>query len=222
MKPSDVEASRPVVELDAYFGETAIMVGSWTWSRESLSPRFCSLLCMAADIATAGLGLPYEMHVFVALENGADGRTLHEVVNTVSPWAGYCQGLLALKSLCESLKTRGVAVPESSVQALAPEVSALLEAYGPNDAEAGGFLVTQMFRHWTRSGLTTAERALLTIGVHVCLHTLGETFELAIRLARAAGATNQEILSVVRFVAEYGWARSLDALQRIRERRLLD
>lgn len=59
MKPSDVEASRPVVELDAYFGETAIMVGSWTWSRESLSPRFCSLLCMAADIATAGLGLPY-------------------------------------------------------------------------------------------------------------------------------------------------------------------
>lgn len=202
MRP--VDAASPIMQLDPDFGALAVEVGTWTWSRPGLTPRLCSLLCLAGDLCCGTKGKPMEMHVQIALQNGATPVELREVVLTLAPWVGYPQtleALLALKPMLASgsASEPGTPVPENALTAL--------------DGPLGEMLRKQLGTIWARPGLKLTERALLTLAADACLGSLGTVFGAHLRLARAVGASEEQIQSVLCFVGEYGFAKSVAALE---------
>jgi alkylhydroperoxidase/carboxymuconolactone decarboxylase family protein YurZ len=79
--------------------------------------------------------------------------------------------------------------------------------------DAGEILRRQIRTIWSRSGLTLEERALLTLAGDACMGSLGEVFAAHLRLARAVGASEERVRSVLCFVGEYGFGRSVAALE---------
>lgn len=198
----------PVMQLDPDFGELAVEVAGWTWSRPELTPRLCALLCLAADVSCGTLGPPLEMHVQVGLQSGATREEMREVFLTLAPWAGYPQSLLALKRLGEILPPGGPGAAPVARQVPA-EVLAALDGVVPE------VVASQVRRVWSRPGLTCAERALLCLAADVCRRDLGPAFRLHRTMARAAGASDRQVRSVVEFVGEYGFGGTFEALERM-------
>lgn len=218
MLPSDPRASGALLQMDPDFGGLAVEVGAFTWSQEGLPPRLCSLLCVAADLSVGTVGMPLQMHVQMALQNGVTPQELHEVVLTVAPWAGYPQSLVALARLHEILQA-GPAGPAPEPPAapapLAPELEAILADFDAGDPALAAFVAKQTRRLWSRPGLACSERALLVLATHACRGDLGDTFRLHVRLARAAGVSDVPIRSALRFIGEYGFSRAAAALREL-------
>jgi alkylhydroperoxidase/carboxymuconolactone decarboxylase family protein YurZ len=86
--PGDPRIIGGIRALDRDFAALAEAVGAAMRSLAGLTPRECTLLCLAADVCNQTLGLPFRMHVEAALASGASRWDLREVLLHLAPEAG--------------------------------------------------------------------------------------------------------------------------------------
>ncbi len=210
--PSDRAANRGIYAVDEAFGAMAEAVGTAMWALPGLTPRECAFLCIATDICNQTLGLPFQMHVDVALANGASRRQVKEVLLHVAPDAGYpkcLQALLQLHGAYAAFDDQG-RYPETGEASLADPVDRfildpkLVAALRAMDEQYGDFVAAQATIVWNRPGLSGRERAYLSLAVDVCEGTLDGPFRMHLDLALASGATREQVRDVLRFLAEFG------------------
>jgi alkylhydroperoxidase/carboxymuconolactone decarboxylase family protein YurZ len=192
----------------------AVAMGQATWSIPELTRREKALACLAADLCMRDLGLPFEMHIGMALANGVPLRDVREAILQSAIEAGHTATLAALQRFKEVCGKIGQSLPRDGQGA----------GDGPAfdyfaDAAANGIdaRLAQMWRvfmpaHWSRAGLSVKERAYISLTGNVLQSTLGAPFLHHVRLARADGSTDEQIRALFLFLSEYGFSRSWAAL----------
>ena len=99
--PSDKSAHQDIMAIDPDFGRMAVQVGSEVWGLAELSPKECAFLCLTADVCNQLLDLPFQLHVDMALANGASRAEVKELLLHLAPYAGYPSTLRAMIRLKE-------------------------------------------------------------------------------------------------------------------------
>ncbi len=209
----DPKANRPVFLIDKDFAAAALRFANPSWELPELSDKQRSFLCMATDICRGWLGLPFMLHIKMALKSGARRSELKEVILHAAPDAGFTialSAMLRLKLLTwwRGLRERGQ-VPETAREA-PPDIMALFPL-GTDPA------VREQFRRgilpvWQRGGLAFEDRVLVTLACDVSHHTLGAPFALHLAIAEAAGIPQLRLQQTVMFVGEYAFGKSWEAL----------
>ncbi len=215
----DPGANRPVVWIDPDFAEAALRFASPSWELPELTDRQRSFLCIAADLCRGRLGLPFAMHVNMALKSGAKPAELKEVILHAAPDAGFTSALsamLRLKLLTwrRGLRERRRGAAQTAAAGAAPDILALLP---PTTDPA----LAEQFRRailpiWLRPGLELEDRVLVTIACDVTQGTLGEPFSFHLAIADVAGVPRARLEQTVQFVSEYAFGRSWQGLLAMR------
>jgi 4-carboxymuconolactone decarboxylase len=205
-----------VTGLDPIFGPMGIEAGRAIWEQRALSMREKACLTIAADLSVPELGLPFELHVAMALGQARMSvEDLRELLRHVAPDAGFnivAMGFQRLATVAAELGHN----PESSArrtdggaQVYDDATMAALRKLDPEFAN----VVDRMSRQlWWRSGLSIRERCLATLAVDVIGGTLGAPFEAHVRLCRQAGLTKAECQAAVRILAEFSIPKAWQAL----------
>ena len=214
--PSDKAASSPVFEIDAAFGRMAVNMGQATWSIPELSQREKSFACIAADICVRDLGMPFEMHIQMALANDVPLSDVREAILHSAIEAGHTGTLAALSRFKEVCAKIGKSVP---IDATVPEAHSF--DYFAGSVTLDRDLMHQwhsiMPKYWSRPGLDGKERAYISLTSNVLSGVLGAPFVHHVQLARAQGATNAQLRALFRFLSEYGFSKSWAATEALRE-----
>jgi len=100
-----------VKELDPVFAEMAAASFQRNGEGPELTPREQILLSLVADVCGQVLGMPYELHVRAALDNGLDADDLRELLRFISYDSGYPAALAALERLAEIEREHGLPGP---------------------------------------------------------------------------------------------------------------
>ncbi|MBR0873102.1 carboxymuconolactone decarboxylase family protein [Bradyrhizobium tropiciagri] len=205
-----------VTSLDPVFGQMGIEAGKAIWSAPALSMREKAVVMIAADLCVPELGLPFELHVGMALGQAAmTVEDLRELLRHVAPDAGFnivAMGFERLLQVAEELdKDSGSSA--SRIEADRPVYDeatlAALERIDPEFAR----LVDQTSRQlWSRPGLSRRERCLATFAVDVIGGTLGPPFAAHVGLCRQAGLTRAECCVALRALAEFSIPKAWQAL----------
>ena len=206
----DPHVAGPVFAIDAAFGAMAVQVGAEQWGLAGLTPRECALLCLATDVCTGTLGLPFSLHVEAALRAGVARWEIREAIRYLAPDAGYPMCLAALAPLNEIDATndhdagghggdRPVHVEAAPPTAAPPGLDAARDA----DLTFGDYLSLRVGALWRRPGLAPKERSYLSLAVDVCYQTLGAPYRLHVTSAVGSGATAEQLRAVLRFLAEF-------------------
>jgi alkylhydroperoxidase/carboxymuconolactone decarboxylase family protein YurZ len=209
----------PVFEIDPAFGEMAVTMGQATWSIPELTQREKAFACLAADVCVRDLDLPFRMHIEMALSNDVPLADVREAILQSSLEAGHTGALLALKRFKEVCIEIGERYPPEDRTA---DSDRGFEYFSEPtkigiDAKLSRMWRAIMSAHWTRPGLSLRERAFISLACNVMQGMLEAPFKHHVHLARAAGASDEQIGSLFRFLSEYGFSRSwaaLDALAR--------
>ncbi|MCB0211462.1 MAG: carboxymuconolactone decarboxylase family protein [Anaerolineae bacterium] len=217
--PSDKSAHQDIMAIDQDFGQMAVQVGSEVWALAELSTKECAFLCLTADVCYQILDLPLQMHVDMALSNGATRAEVKEVLLHLAPYAGYPSTLRAMIRLKEIY-----ALFDQQGQHPATEtpLPAHAESFTVNEAtqntlltldpQFGDFVIRQMSQVWSRAGLTAKERVYLSLAVDICYQTLDGPFQFHLEQALACGVTRAQIKAVLRFMAEFSFPKAWSAL----------
>ncbi|MFC1413490.1 carboxymuconolactone decarboxylase family protein [Streptacidiphilus sp. N1-12] len=207
-----------VQELDPVFGEmstaTFRLAGEW----QGLTAREQSLLSLVADVCEQILGVPFELHVRAALNNGLDADDLRELLRFISYDSGYPAALAALDRLTEIEREHGLPGPtgqshrvdaDGTGSPLPAAMRAEVQALDPDFAD---YMDLQSRMRAGMSRLNVRERAFATMTVDVLYQTLQESFRAHVGRALGAGATPDEVRAAVRATAVFGMTRTWRAL----------
>lgn len=210
--PSDKEANKPVFDIDPEFGAMAVAMGQATWSIPNLSLREKALICLMYDICMHDFGLPFEMHIEMALANEVPLADLHQAIVFSAADAGHSTTLGALVKFKEICGKLNLDFPTGRAEA----VSSRVDYFGglpPTeiDKDLAQMWCAPMARFWSCSGLSAKERAYLCLAANVAHQTLGVSFEHHVHLARANGADDAALTALMRFLSEFGFSKAWSA-----------
>ncbi|MER7500881.1 carboxymuconolactone decarboxylase family protein [Nonomuraea pusilla] len=200
-----------LAHLDPVFAQMALSAGHNLWGLPNLTTREKAFICLTADLCHPHLGTPLAMHVQMALTGGVDPESIRELFRHLAPYVGYPILVTAFQRLTE------LGLPEArdhqplkagALDGTLARVVQNLKAAAPGLAD---FSEQQLAQRWARPYLDVRERALACLVVDVFYQTLGESFQLHARLARAAGAGEETLHDLLRGVAEFGLARAWSA-----------
>lgn len=216
--PSDTSANQDIMAIDPDFGQMAVQVGSEVWGLTELSPKECAFLCLVADVCSQILDLPFQLHVDMALSNGATRAEVKEVLLHLAPYAGYPATLRAIVRLKEIYAMFDQQAQHPAVNSPLPDQpepfhgdKSIQQTLLALDPQFGKFAIRQMDRVWSRPGLTPKERAYLSLAVDICYQTLDGPFQSHLKQALASGATCEEIKAVLCFMAEFSFPKAWSA-----------
>ncbi|WP_328953049.1 carboxymuconolactone decarboxylase family protein [Kitasatospora purpeofusca] len=207
-----------VEELDPVFAEMATASFELTALATELTPRELALLRLVADVCEQVLGMPFELHVRAALDNGLDADDLRELLRFISYDTGYPATLAALVRLAEVEGKHGLPGPTGQGHQVNPEgtgsplpaaMRAEVRALDPGFAD---YMDLQSRMRAGMSRISVRERAFATMTVDVLYQTLQESFRAHVGRALGAGATPDEIRAAVRATAPFGMTRTWRAL----------
>lgn len=214
----DPKANRPVRLIDPDFAAAALRFADPSWESPALSDKQRSFLCMAADLCRCWLGLPFTMHMKMALKSGARRSELKEVILHAAPDAGFTIALSAMLRLklftwWRGWRERGQAPVE--VGQTPPDIMALV----PPGTDS---TVVEQFRLgilpiWQRVGLSFEDRVLVTLACDVMQGITGEPLRFHLAIARAAGVPETALRQTILFVGEYAFGKSWEALSALDE-----
>jgi 4-carboxymuconolactone decarboxylase len=211
-----------VAELDPVFGKMGIEAGREIWSDPALSAREKSVVLIAADICVPELGLPFELHLGMAVKHAEMSvEDLRELLRHLAPLAGFNIVAMAFQRAVEILRDLGC------------EVGSVAEPRPPGAAIHGGpaFRKLQRIdpvlasnieqrasRLWQRGSLTLRERCYAAFAVDVISQTLDDPFSEHLQLCHRAGLTKEQCAAAIRMLAEFSdlkaWRARL-ALERL-------
>jgi len=207
-----------VKELDPVFAEMAAASFQLARSGKHLTSRELALLSLVADVCEQVLGLPYELHVRAALDNGLDADDLRELLRFISYDSGYPAALAALERLAEVEREHGLPGPtgqghqvnaEGTGSPIPAALRAEVRALDPGFAD---YMDLQSRMRADMSRISVRERAFATLTVDVLYQTLQESFRAHVGRALSAGATPDEIRAAVSATATFGMTRTWRAL----------
>jgi alkylhydroperoxidase/carboxymuconolactone decarboxylase family protein YurZ len=188
-------------------------MGEATWSISELDQREKAFACLAADVCLRDLGLPFQMHVQMAMANDVPLGHIREVLLQAAIEAGHTGALLALQRFKELCREFGETYPSDAAGASSDMHFDYFDASSVfGNAELKHIWRTLMPPYWSRGGLSLKERAYVSLTCNVLQGTLGAPFDHHVRLAKAAGARSEQIRALFLFLSEYGFSRSWAAL----------
>jgi 4-carboxymuconolactone decarboxylase len=205
-----------VTSLDPIFGPMGIEAGKAIWGRQELSMREKALLLISADLCVPELGLPFELHVGMALSQaGMSVEDLRELLRHIAPDAGFNIVAMGFQQLSRIAREVGHD-PDSSASPIEGEEpvydDATLSRVRELDPEFAAQIDHISRRLWSRPGLSRRERCLATFAVDVVGGTLGAPFEAHVQLCRDAGLTKKECHAALRALAEFSIPKAWQAL----------
>ncbi|WP_424630172.1 carboxymuconolactone decarboxylase family protein [Bradyrhizobium sp. SYSU BS000235] len=218
-----------VTSLDPVFGPMGIEAGKAIWSDTALTMREKAILLITADLCVPELGLPFELHVGMAL--GAARMPvehLRELLRHIAPDAGMnivamgfakLTGIIAEQGLPSSSVTpareRGAQDGEQAGEQVYDDATlAELHQFDPQFADDVDRISRAL---WHRPGLSRRERCLATFAVNVVGGTLGAPFAAHVALCRDAGLTKTELHAALRALAEFSIPKAWQALIALHE-----
>ncbi|MEV0095023.1 carboxymuconolactone decarboxylase family protein [Streptomyces sp. NPDC050738] len=199
-----------VKELDPVFAEMAAASLQLAALEAKLTPRELALLSLVADVCEQVHGLPFELHVMAALDNGLDADDLRELLRFISYDSGYPAALAALERLAEVERTYGLPGPTGQSHPVnaegtgSPLPAAMREQVQALDPAFADYMDLQSRMRAGMSRITVRERAFATMTVDVLYQTLQESFRAHVGRALGSGATPEEVRGVVRATAHSG------------------
>jgi alkylhydroperoxidase/carboxymuconolactone decarboxylase family protein YurZ len=203
--PVDLPVDR-VVALDDEFGSMAVRAGGYAIGVPGLTLREKIFTWLANDVCNGHLGLPYELHLKLAIDAGVSGQEIREVLRHLAPYAGYPAVVQAFARL-QNINIDSTGDPAAGANAGSPP---------PPPAELDGpfetWLLEQEQDRWQRTLLSPRERSLLCIVVDVFHQTLGEPLRAHVEAAISAGADQETIRNQIRLMSELGSAKVWQAL----------
>lgn len=209
-----------VKELDPVFAEMAAATFQRTGavSGTGLTQREFSLLSLVADACTQVLGMPFELHLRAALDNGVDADDLRELFRFIAYDSGYPAALAALERVAELEREHGLPGPTGQGHEVnadgtgSPLPAAMRAEVHALDPGFAGYMELQSRMRAGMSRISVRERAFATIAVDVLYQTLEESFRAHVARALNAGATPDEVRAAVRATAPFGMTRTWRAL----------
>src|SRR5215207_8433251 len=214
--------SQPLGDIDPEFQKIALETGELTYGLSGTSTREKLLLNLANDVCREHFGLAFRLHVQAALSHGVPFSDILGVVRFMGPYAGYPAAADALERLGGIGAELGVHVRSAATDAgvdsssVAPDQRLRPEkGFDVMDEWLTSFITSRIDRSWAVPGLSARERAYLALAADVAQQTLADSFRLHVRLARASGASPEEICDVVRFLAECGIVKAAAALREL-------
>jgi alkylhydroperoxidase/carboxymuconolactone decarboxylase family protein YurZ len=145
------------------------------------------------------------------------------VKTAVGPHAGMAlvlEALVRLKELYPQLNQEEQTSPHAQPEAFPVFETSSRETFTALDARFATFLQREMEQLWQRGVLTPWQRAYLSLAVDVLYHTLEEPFQFHVNQALRAGASIEQIRSVLRFLEECSVVKTWEALSALH--RLID
>ncbi|MGW5665225.1 carboxymuconolactone decarboxylase family protein [Streptomyces sp. NPDC003758] len=207
-----------VKELDPVFAEMAAASFQLPESGTQLTPRELTLLSLVADVCEQVLGMPFELHVRAALDNGLDADDLRELLRFISYDSGYPAALAALERLAEVERKHGLPGPTGQGHQVnadgtgSPIPTAMRAEVRTLDPGFADYMDLQSRMRADMSRISVRERAFATMTVDVLYQTLQESFRAHVGRALSAGATPDEVRAAVRATAPFGMTRTWRAL----------
>lgn len=198
-----------VLNLDPVFGPMGIEAGRAIWESSPLSMREKAVVFLASDIAVNQLGLPFELHVGMALQRAGLGREeLREILRHVAPDAGYGIVAMAFQRLDQIFTELGESTNSDATRAEAQSGASVLSEKTLRtlrgiDAEFAEYVNRQMNELWSRPYLSRRERSLASLAVDVLSGTLSDSFEMHLALAKDSGVSSEELHACMRILAEF-------------------
>jgi alkylhydroperoxidase/carboxymuconolactone decarboxylase family protein YurZ len=207
-----------VKELDPVFAEMAAASFQPAHAGAQLTRRELILLSLVADVCEQVLGMPYELHVRAAVDNGLDADDLRELLRFISYDSGYPAALAALERLAEVERKHGLPGPavrghqvnaDGAGSPIPTAMRAEVHALDPGFAD---YMDLQSRMRAGMSRISVRERAFATMTVDVLYQTLQESFRAHVGRALGAGATPDEVRAAVCATAPFGMTRTWRAL----------
>jgi alkylhydroperoxidase/carboxymuconolactone decarboxylase family protein YurZ len=205
-----------VTSLDPVFGPMGIEAGRAIWGQRALSTREKAILLIAADMCVPELGLPFELHIGMALNQaGLSVEDIRELLRHIAPDAGFnivAMGFERLAAIATELghdPASSSSRMQSGGHVYDEATLAALRKLDPEFATDVDRISRQL---WCRPGLSRRERCLATFAVDVIGGTLGGPFEAHIRLCRQSGLTKSECQVAIRMLAEFSIPKAWQAL----------
>ena len=204
--------------MDPVFAEMADASFQLVERDQELTARERILLSLVADVCEQVLGMPYEVHVRAALEQGLDADDLRELLRFISYDSGYPAALAALQRLTEIERQHGLPGPTGQSHEVnadgtgSPMPAAMRAEVHALDPGFADYMDLQSRMRAGMSRISIRERAFATMTVDVLYQTLQESFRAHTGRALGAGATAEQVRAVVRNTAVFGMTRTWRAL----------
>ncbi|MEV6273405.1 hypothetical protein AB0L64_39985 [Kribbella sp. NPDC051936] len=206
--------------MDPVFEQMALETGSRTFGLSGTSVREKFLQLFAHDVCRLNLGMAFRMHVMAATTmHGVPYADVLAVIRFVAPYSGYPAAADALGRLPEIVRNLGLDTDVPADAALdsvdAGRPGQPDSAPASADAWLTGFVMSRVGRSWSEERLSIRERAFVAMTTDVCFQTLGSTFERHVRIAQNDGVPDDDIRDAIRFTAELGIVRTVNALEEL-------
>jgi alkylhydroperoxidase/carboxymuconolactone decarboxylase family protein YurZ len=207
-----LESEERVTELDPVFGQMGIEAGKELWSDPALSTREKAVVLIAADICVPELGLPFELHLGMAIKHAEmSAEDVREILRHLAPLAGFNIVAMAFQRALEILKGLGQDI--ESVDDQRPPNGPI---YCGNafrelqrvDAKLAANIERSASRLWQRERLTRRERCYAALAVNVISQALDGPFSEHLQLCRRAGMTKEDCASAIRMLAEFSGVKA--------------
>ena len=208
-----------VNELDPVFAQMAAASYQQAGTGPELTPRELTLLSLVADVCEQVLGVPFELHVRAALDNGLDADDLRELPRFISYDSGYPAALAALERLAQIEREHGLPGPTGQGHRVnadgtgSPMPAAMRAEVRALDPGFADYMDLQSRMRADMSRISVRERAFASMTVDVLYQTLQESFHAHVGRALGAGATPDEVRAAVRATATFGMARTWRAVK---------
>ena len=206
-----------VLRLDPVFGSMGLEAARGIWSPSQLSMREKACLLLAGDVAVREHGLPFELHVAMALNNAdMTVEDLRELLRHVAPAAGLNPTSRAFERLAVVVAEPGHSPDSHATRAPSPHPataypSDALGALRTADPELASAIERQSSELWARPGLNQRERLFASLAIDVVSGTFGQAFAAHVCMALRAGITVTEMHEALRALAEYSTVKAWEA-----------
>ena len=211
----DPKANRPVYFIDKTFADTALHFASPLWDLPALSNKQKAFLCMTMDMGHRWLGLPFILHLKMALKQGALCEEVKELIVQLAPYVGFPICLSAMMRIKIFSWWRRLRERHQKHPAIPKTTSIPILIPLPNDmnAQLRHHFEQALWPIWQRQTLSIEDRLLIVIAAQVATQTLGTSFQWHIQLAAANGISKQKLQEVLLFISEYGFTQSWAAME---------
>jgi alkylhydroperoxidase/carboxymuconolactone decarboxylase family protein YurZ len=213
-----------IASLDPVFAQMGAATARHAGSVPQLTEREKVFLYLTADVCQQTLGLPLELHVDRARQQGVSTSDIRALLRLISFDTGYHAALAAFERLAEIEAAAGITVPDTEPladnllttgpdAARAPLPADVVARLAELDDHFGEHMALQS-RLRLPAGADTLdirERAFTAMSVDVHYQTLGDTFRIHVTRALRGGASQADVRAVLRFNAQFGVTRAWQA-----------
>ena len=224
LKLSDPQVFEILKEVDPSFAELLSQQAETILEFQELSLKERSLISIACDVYNQTLGEPFDIHVQMALDNGATRQDIKEVFLHLTVYAAFpkcLQAIARLKEIYAKYDEQDLYATSNQLSHPKPEINLIWDtnvkdALREFDLEFGDLAVRVAGEVWQRPGLTLKERLFITLAGDVCNQTLfpDGPFDFHIGMSFEQGLTVNQLRQLLLYLTiDVGFPKVLTAFQ---------